>query len=348
MRVTVIGAGVAGLACGVALAERGACVEIIERSPHLGQSAAAWQAGGMLAPWCESQSTEPLVARLGEESIDWWASRCPDVVRNGTLVVAHARDLAELERFARRAERYTWVQGDHISVLEPQLSGRFSRGLLFRDEAHLDPRAALKALAERVEHLGGRIRFDVEGGVGGALAQAPVDRGSEMAPARVVDCRGLAARDVLADLRAVRGEMVLLRAPGVVLTRPMRVLHPRMPLYIVPRADGLFMLGATMIESDAQRNVSARSLLELLSAAYSVHPAFGEAEVVEIGVGLRPAFPDNLPRIRQRDGVLYVNGLYRHGFLLAPALARMTADVVLQNSFYPEVMDEDSRQRRPA
>ncbi|MBX5461464.1 MAG: glycine oxidase ThiO [Steroidobacteraceae bacterium] len=336
MRVTVIGAGVAGLACGVALAEKGASVEIIERSLQLGQSAAAWQAGGMLAPWCESQNAEPLVAQLGEESIEWWASRCPDVVRNGTLVVAHARDTAELERFARRAERYTWVQGDQIGVLEPQLSGRFSRGLLFQAEAHLDPRAALRALAQRLEHLGGRIRFGVDGSRVGALAD------------RVVDCRGLAARDVLADLRAVRGEMVLLRALGVVLTRPVRVLHPRVPLYIVPRGDGLFMLGATMIESDAQRNISARSLLELLSAAYAVHPAFGEAEVVEIGVGLRPAFPDNLPRIRQRDGVVYVNGLYRHGFLLAPALARMTADVVLRQGFYPEVMDEDSRQRRPA
>ena len=85
------------------------------------------------------------------------------------------------------------------------------------------------------------------------------------------------------------------------------------------------MVGATMIESDAAQRISARSLLELLSAAYALHPAFGEAEVLEIGTGVRAAFPDNLPRLRRVGGALYVNGLYRHGFLLAPALARRAA-----------------------
>src|SRR4029450_7472095 len=102
--------------------------------------------------------------------------------------------------------------------------------------------------------------------------------------------------------------------------RPVRVLHSRIPVYIVPRANGHFRVGATLIESDEPRRVSARSLLELLTAAYAVHPAFGEAEVVEMGTGVRPAFLDNLPRIRFRDGMLHVNGLFRHGFLLAPAL----------------------------
>ena len=89
-------------------------------------------------------------------------------------------------------------------------------------------------------------------------------------------------------------------------------------------------------------------MLELLSAAYALHPAFGEAQIVEIGTGVRAAFADNLPRIRRVDGVLYVNGLYRHGFLLAPALARRAAEVLLHGRHFPEVMDEDPRQRRLA
>jgi glycine oxidase len=155
----------------------------------------------------------------------------------------------------------------------------------------------------------------------------------------VIDCRGLAARDVLSDLRGVKGEMLLLRQPELSLSRPVRVLHPRVPVYVVPRGGGLFMVGATMIESDEARRVTARSVLELLSAVYALHPAFGEAEVVEIGGGVRPAFPDNLPRVRWRDGILHVNGFYRHGFLLAPALARQAT---------AEVMDEDHPQRRRA
>ena len=106
--------------------------------------------------------------------------------------------------------------------------------------------------------------------------------------------------------------------------------------------DGIYMLGATMIESEDRTRITARSMLEMLSAAYALNPAFGEAEVLEIGVDLRPAFADNLPRIRRRDGVVYANGLYRHGYLLAPALAQGVADLVLDNKT-SEMVDEDNR-----
>lgn len=102
------------------------------------------------------------------------------------------------------------------------------------------------------------------------------------------------------------------------------------------------MLGATQIESSDRNRATARSVLELLSAAYALHPAFGEAEILEIGVDARPAFADNLPRIRRRGQTVFVNGLFRHGFLLAPAVARMTADYILNNQ-RPEIMDEDNR-----
>jgi glycine oxidase len=333
MRATVIGAGVAGLACAVELAERGAAVEVIERGATLGVGGCSWHAGGMLAPWCERESAEAIVARLGEESIGWWASRFPGTVRRGSLVLAHGRDAAELRGFARKTERYEWVGREQIATLEPDLAGRFNSGLYFESEAHLDPRAALSALAARLAERGGAIRF-----AAGRVAAEHV----------VVDCRGLAARDVLTDLRGVKGEMLLLRQPELSLSRPVRILHPRIPVYVVPRGDGLFMVGATMIESDDATRVTARSVLELLSAAYALHAAFGEAEVVEIGTGVRPAFPDNLPRIRWHDGVLHINGLYRHGFLLAPALARIAADGLLEGRWDSEVMDENHPQRRSA
>ena len=104
------------------------------------------------------------------------------------------------------------------------------------------------------------------------------------------------------------------------------------------RGDGRFMLGATSIESE-DTGVSVRSALELLGAAYAVHPAFGEARIVEFGSGLRPAFPDNLPRITiARDNRIAVNGLYRHGFLIAPALAEMTLGYVRRAQIDNEVM----------
>jgi glycine oxidase len=159
----------------------------------------------------------------------------------------------------------------------------------------------------------------------------------------VIDCRGLAARDSLPELRGVKGEMVVLRSPDVSLSRPVRLLPPRFPLYIVPRGEGLFMLGATQIESGERGRASARSVMELLSAAYALHPAFGEAEVVEIGADARPAFPDNLPRLTRIGDTLHVNGLFRHGFLLSPAVARMAADVVTGRNETPEMLHETHR-----
>jgi glycine oxidase len=337
MNVTIIGAGVAGLCCAVELAERGADVEVLERNERLGANSCSWYAGGMLAPWCERETAEPLVAELGEESLEWWAGHFPGVVRNGSLVIAHGRDRAELTRFARRTERYQQLDRAEIGALEPDLAERFEQALLFPDEAHLDPRAALTTLSRRLEALGGRIRFGTD-----AAAQMRLrDR-------EVIDCTGLAARKLLPDLRGVKGEMLVLKTTDISLSRPVRLLHPRFPLYIVPRGEGVYMVGATMIESDDTTRITARSMLELLSAAYALHPAFAEAEIIEIGTHARSAFPDNLPRIRRVDSRLYLNGLYRHGFLLAPALARRAAGVLLEHRHYPELMHEDSRERRLA
>jgi glycine oxidase len=342
MQITVMGAGVAGLACAVELAERGADVEVVDRGEKLGASACSWYAGGMLAPWCELESAEPVIAKLGTESLAWWRERFPGTVLNGSLVVAHGRDTGELANFSRRTEKFEWLDGESVASLEPDLRGRFNKALFFKDEGHLDPRAALAFLTQRLEELRVPIRFGV------TVAVAPACWGTPSSARQVVDCTGLAARNVLTDLRGVKGEMLLLRLRDISLSRPVRVLHPRMPLYIVPRGDGLYMVGATMIESDQPTRISARSMLELLSAAYALHPAFGEAEIVEIGTGVRPAFPDNLPRIRWYGDALYVNGLFRHGFLLAPALARRVAGILLEERNFPEVQDEDPGERRLA
>lgn len=328
LNVAVIGAGVVGLACATELLARGARVVIHERGARVGAEACSWFAGGMLAPWCEGESAEEPVIRLGQQAAEWWERHAGGVVRNGTLVVAPSRDRSELRRFGQRTSHFEDIDGDAIAGLEPDLAGRFSRGLFFGGEAHLDPRVAIATLAERIVAKGAVIHY--------GSAVEPADLDADI----VLDCRGLAARDVLADLRGVKGEMLLLRSDDIALARPVRLLHPRIPLYIVPRAEGLFMVGATMIESGERRRISARAMLELLGAAYALHPAFGEAEVVEIGTDARPAFPDNLPRLTRRGRVIHVNGLYRHGFLLSPAMARMAAEAALNPQATPEMLHD--------
>jgi glycine oxidase len=318
MKSIIIGAGVVGLTTALTLAERGAQVTLVERSRELGGNA-SWLAGGMLAPFCEGESAPPSVVEFGQGAIDWWGARVPGVMREGTLVVAPPRDVSEIDRFSARTKAHVRVDEARIAELEPNLAGRFHKGLFFTNEGHLDPRVALSALAERLRAKGGEIRFGVDGET---LGDSDV----------VMDCRGWAARKALPQLRGVRGEMMRIRSREVTLTRAVRFLHPRIPLYIVPRANNEFMIGATMIESAEKGAVSVRSAIELLSAAYALHPAFGEAEILEMSADVRPAYPDNEPRIEERGGRIFVNGFYRHGFLLAPAFAARAATLAFERS----------------
>lgn len=333
LQVTVIGAGIAGLTTAWALAERGAQVRVIERSDSLGAQACTRYAGGMLAPWCEAESAEPLVVALGQEALAFWPRAFPPTVQRGSLVLALGRDAPDLTRFARRTECHEMLDDARIGALEPDLAGRFRQALFFPGEAHLNPRAVLPALVDALQARGVVFDFGQE---------VDVD---DPALGTVADCRGLAAEDRIDDLRGVKGEMLILRCPGLSLSRPVRLLHPRFPLYIVPRGDGVFMLGATMLESGERHRVTARSVVELLNAAYALHPAFAEAEILEMGADARPAFTDNLPRLRPFGlGSLRVNGLYRHGLLLSPALAHRAAAYLLHGTLSPEVMDENPGQ----
>jgi glycine oxidase len=330
----VIGAGVAGLCAAHALASAGVEVELVERAPGPGQGCSRY-AGGMIAPWCELESAEPLVAELGREALEFWTRTVPVATTAGSLVVAPPREPAELHDFARRTAQFERLDASGIAALEPDLAGRFEAALYFPQEAHLDPRAALDALSAKLAALQNAAQH---------FGAAPSGR----RPDWIVDCRGFSARDALPKLRGVKGEMLVLRTTEVALSRPVRMLHPRRPVYVVPRGNGLFMIGATMIENEERARVTARSVVELVNSAFAIHPAFAEAEIVEMGSDLRPAFPDNLPRLTRRGRTLYINGLYRHGFLLAPALARRAAAVILEDAHFPEVMDADSGERAPA
>lgn len=325
--VVVIGAGIAGSWQALLFARAGYDVTLLDRDDETMTQATSHWAGGMLAPWCEQEISEPIITHLGKRSLDLWRNQLPDTPFNGTIVVAHQRDRPDLERFARMTAEHLRLDADSIAALEPQLDRRFNDGLFFPDEAHVEPRSVLPKLHASLLAAGGAIRFQTE------CDPEVLNRHFD----HVIDCRGLGARDRFPDLRGVKGEMIVVETPDVALSRPIRLLHPRWPIYVIPRDGQQFMIGATSIESE-DYGVSVRSVLELLTAAYSVDPAFAEARVVEIGSGLRPAFPDNLPRIVIDKNVVSVNGLYRHGFLLSPVLAQLTLAYVQRGEVHNEIM----------
>ncbi|MCO5130736.1 MAG: FAD-dependent oxidoreductase [Xanthobacteraceae bacterium] len=322
--VHVIGAGVAGAWQALLFAKAGYKVTLHERGDAAMADGASHWAGGMLAPYCEQDGSEPVITRLGLRALALWRREVPDTPFQGSLVVAHARDRADLARFARVTSNHQRVSGDALTRIEPALDGRFPEALFFPDEGHVEPRHAVPELHKAIRAAGGEIVY-------GAEVDATDFDGI------VIDCRGLAARDLFPDLRGVKGEEIIVETDEIELARPVRLLHPRWPLYLIPRENHRFMIGATSIERE-DYGVTVRSALELLSAAYSVHPAFGEARIVEIGSGLRPALPDNLPRIVIRGRRIAVNGLYRHGFLIAPALAELTLKFIETGAIDNEVM----------
>jgi glycine oxidase len=277
----------------------------------------------MIAPMSEAIDAGPEIGSMGMRSLSLWPEwlaelPVPVFYRNdGSLLLWHCEDAGEAVRVQRvLASRnvqgnFRHVEGAELGDLEPALRTKFPRALYIAGEAQVDNRALLQAVAialsqNRVECHWETLVPDGEFPVAGI----------------VVDCRGMGARRIWPQLRGVRGEIVRLHAPEIELHCMLRLLHPRYPVYIIPRAEGRLVVGATSIESDDHSAVSVRGALELLTSAYSVLPALAEARILEFNTQVRPALPDNAPAIhfdRQRK-VARINGLYRHGFLLTPTI----------------------------
>ncbi len=319
-KVTIVGAGIFGLWQAYLLARSGHETLVIEQSSDPFAHAASQYAGAMIAPFCEAESAEPIVRDLGFEAAALWRKHYPGLIGNGSLVVAGARDQGELKRFARLTEGHETIGGEGIATLEPDLAGRFQTALFYKDEGHMITPNALVDLKEMAEAAGARFVF------GSTWADGDIDAETDV----VIDCRGTGASAELPTLRGVRGERILIRSHDVALHRPIRLLHPRHAFYAVPWDDGRVLLGATLIESEDETPMTVRSALELLGMAYALHPGFGEAEILELSSGVRPSYPDNIPRVVVREGGrrIFVNGAYRHGFLLAPMLAAVTRGVI--------------------
>jgi glycine oxidase len=321
--IAVVGGGLLGRCLAWRAARGGARVALYEASGPLGEGSAAWAAAGMIAPNAEAADTNPQIVAMGRRSLTlWpqWLAQLPLSVfyrDSGTVVLWHGEDRGEALRWksmlSTRAAQAQTQRVDHsrLEELEPAVGGKFSEALYLPDDAQVDNRELLRAVAVALEesHVDCNWNNFV---TDGTLPDAKV----------IVDCRGMGARRVWPRLRGVRGEIVRLHAPEVELGHMLRLLHPRHALYIVPRAEGRLVVGATSIESDDYSPVSVRGALELLSSAYSLVPALAEARILEFATQVRPALPDNLPAIHydRGRGRLYINGLYRHGFLLTPVV----------------------------
>jgi len=330
LTIGIAGAGLLGRLLAWRLGRAGHRVTVFDPAPEPaprfdGQGAAAFSAAGMLSPLAELDNSSAEVAALGWRSIALWREIVdsldaqPAFSQRGSLLLAHRSDLGAAQRVLARLDGHArgaaqLLSASQLGEIEPALQGAAHIWLL-PDEAQIDPVGTMQALHAEADGVSWHWGRAVDRVLPGALVVGDNVHRIDLA----IDVRGTGARLDL-PVRGVRGETAWLHAPDHGLTRPVRLLHPRHRVYLVPRPGDIVFVGASEIESDDRSPVSLRSAVELMAAVHSVMPALAEARVLRLDRNLRPALPDNEPRIECGDGLLRINGLFRHGWLIAPAL----------------------------
>jgi glycine oxidase len=332
LHVGIAGAGLLGRLAAWRLARRGCRVSVFDPASGPGPSfdgrgAAAFTAAGLLSPLAERDVGSDRVAELGWRSIALWRDivqalpGAPYFSDQGSLLLAHRSDMGAAQRMLARLPSAQSQQApvslsiERLAALEPSVHG-VAHAWLLPGEGQIDTVCAMRALHDDATAVAWHWDISV-----GAVQPGRLDLsdGSARHFDVVFDLRGLGARPEL-PLRGVRGETAWLHAPNHGLTRPLRLLHPRHRIYIAPRPGDVLIVGASEIESEDRSEVSLKSAVELMTAAYSVLPALQEARILRLDRNLRPALPDNEPHVETRPGLARINGLFRHGWLIAPAL----------------------------
>ena len=356
--IAIVGAGLMGRLLALTLhresARLGVQITLIDKDDKLGHQSAAYAAAGLLTPLGEAMHSEANIVEMGFESLKRWPTILASLdeytffQQEGAIMVSHEQDKGDYLRVQRYLKSYYPQHQVHelnrqqLVQLEPEIGRSFNQGLFLPQEGQIGNRKLLLALRNQLEkeQVNWQTQCDVKG-------IAPLANGCRLTIETakehhqtdfdlVIDCRGIGANKAIADpnrlthLRAVRGELMQLFAPGVNISRPIRLMHPRYQLYIAPKGKGFYVVGATEIESQDNAPMTVRSAMELLSAAYSVHAGFAEANIRQHVCQLRPAFNNNQPKIILKNSLIQVNGLYRHGFLIAPVLLEQVKQLVEQ------------------
>ena len=337
LHIGIAGAGLAGRTLAWRLLRAGCRVSLFDARRRDDLATASMTAAAMLSPLAELAVSDEAVFALGQRSMQLWPKWIAELAeaggetvyfkQEGTLVIAHVQDQASLEHFTRllnhklpeacRAQVHT-LDAQGLAEKEPLLAGRFSGGLYLEGEGQLANDQLMAALALEIDRLGGI--WHEEQSVLHLRKYQVVCADRAHAVDVAVDARGIGSKVLMPKLRGVRGEVLRVECRSVTLQRPVRLMHPRYQLYVAPRPNHEFVVGATELESEDTGPVTVRSVLELASALHSLHPAFGEARVLRMSAALRPALDDHRPVVLEREGVWHINGLYRHGYLCAPVL----------------------------
>lgn len=347
----VVGAGVIGLSIAWRAATRGMSVLVVERDePAAGASGVA---AGMLAPVTEAEFGEQALLGLLLEGVELWPAFAdelsaasgadPGYRESGALVVAADRDdgeeLRRLHRFQLELGLdVAWLSARECRRLEPGLSPRVVGAIHAPQDHHVDPRATVAALQVAFEREGGELRSGTEvtgllvddervHGVRTAAGAIEADQVVVAAGAWSAQLDGV-PEELRPPVRPVKGQILTLRGPVDDPLASRLIRTPR--CYVVCRADGRVVIGATVEERGFDSRVTGDGVFRLLEAAREVLPDVLELEWVEARAAVRPGSPDNTPVVGRGglDGLIWATGHYRNGVLLAPLTARAVVHVL--------------------
>jgi glycine oxidase len=359
--IHIIGGGVAGLGIGWRLATEGFDVTLFDQG-DIGRGA-SWAAAGMLAAILESEpGEEALLPFLLDAQKDWpgfarelQAFTGLDVgyAETGTLFAAAERDdMGELRHrhdyFAKRGIQLQWLNRAELAAREPCLSPRAHSALFSPDDHQVDNRALTEALVESCKKSGVKLRPHSpveEVIIENNRVTGLISNGEKIPAMHVVlaagawsgNIKGLPEKN-LPPVYPLKGQMLALQMDA---TRPIlrHVLWtPR--VYLVPRADGRLIIGATMEDRGFESTARAGSILHLLREAFEILPGMEELPLIESWVGFRPTSRDDAPILGPSgiEGLTYATGQHRHGILLTPLIAELVSDYIISGTLRDEAV----------
>lgn len=337
MKVAIVGAGLIGRLTALELVKAEHSVTLLESHSFDHTQNTAAISAAMVSPLSESLHVPEEVVRLGFRSCKLW----PQILNtlqsldpehqnvsyqtHGTIAVSFPGEqeclLAHFKRLQtavpEHLEHIRMLYNDEVTDIEPELM-RFETGVFLANEANICNAQFLESTARALRKYASIVdHWSLKGDA--TELQQQYDW--------VVDCRGAGAvglathaEDSAHSLTAIRGEVLRVKSAEVNLLRPLRIIRSRYTVYIAPKPDHLFVVGATDSDKQGSRSVTVRSSLDLLSALYAVHPGFADAEIVAAVAGQRAHYSHLVPSINQFENILSLNGLNRQGWLAGPAM----------------------------